>query len=191
MEKKKKILIVDDDVPLRELYAEIFQNANFDVVQAEDGVEGLDKATKEIPDIIFTGIVMPRMDGFDMMEALKKTVMTSNIPVVFSSHMGRGGDQQRATMLGAKDFIVRDVTRPVEVVERINALFTDAGSEYKIEFNPYAQDAQKLAKDLNFQASFLCLECSEKLVIDMKLKDPQQRLFEAHFVCPKCGWQAK
>ena len=191
MENKKKILIVDDDVPLRELYAEIFQNANFEVTQADDGLEGLDKAIKEIPDVIFTGIVMPRMDGFDMMEALNKTVMTANIPVVVSSHMGRGEDQKRAISLGARDFIVRDMTRPVEVVERISSLFVEAGSEYRLEFNPYAQDAQKLVKELNFQASFLCLDCNEKLVINMQLKDPKERVFEARFVCPKCGLEAK
>lgn len=52
--KKLKILIVDDDVDLREMYAEVFSNSNYEVIEAEDGVEGLDKATKEIPDIIFT-----------------------------------------------------------------------------------------------------------------------------------------
>lgn len=191
MEGKKKILLVDDDALLREMYAEIFQNANFEVIQAGDGLEGLDKATKEIPDVIFTGIVMPRMDGFDMMEALKKTVMTANIPVVISSHMGRGEDQQRANKLGAKDFIIRDVTRPVEVIERISSLFVEPGKEYKLEFNPFALDAQEIAKDLHFEASFNCLECDEKLTLRMILKDPQARAFESHFVCPKCGWEAK
>jgi len=191
MDNKKKILLVDDDALLLEMYCEIFQAANYEVIRAGDGLEGLDKAIKEIPDIIFTGIVMPRMDGFDMMEALKKTVMTSNIPVVISSHMGRGEDQQRANLLGAKDFIVRDVTRPIEVVERISSLFLEAGEEYKVEFNPYALDGQKIAKDLSFHASFLCLDCSEKLVINMKLKDPKDRIFESRFVCPKCGWIAK
>ncbi|EKD58607.1 MAG: two-component system response regulator [uncultured bacterium] len=185
--KKKKILLVDDDAELREIYAEIFQNANYDVIQAGDGLEGLDKATKEIPDIIFTGIVMPRMDGFDMMEALKKTVMTSNIPVVISSHMGRGDDNDRAKKLGAKDFIIRGITRPIEVVERISSIFVEAGKDYKLEFNPFALDAQEMAKDLHFEASFGCLECKEKLVLNMKLKDPQSRTFETQFVCPKCG----
>lgn len=191
MKNKKKILLVDDDGLLREMYAEIFQNANFEVIQAFDGLDGLDKATLEIPDVIFTGIIMPRMDGFDMMEALKKTVMTASIPIVISSHMGRGEDQIRANALGAKDFIVRGTTRPVEVVERINSLFLEPGKQYKLEFNPFALDAQKIAKDLNFDANFLCLDCKEKLVLDMKLKDPKTRLFETRFYCPKCGLEMK
>ncbi len=188
---KIKILIVDDDVPLRGLYAEVFTNAGYEVFEAGDGVEGLDMASKNMPDVIFTGIVMPRMDGFSMMEALKKTVMTANIPVVISSHMGREEDQQRANVLGAKDFIIRDITRPIEVVERIGSLFAQSGGEYKIEFNAETQDAKKLAKDLNFQENFLCLDCNEKLVLKMKLTNAQDRIFETVFVCPKCGWVAK
>lgn len=191
VKNKLKILIIDDDEPLLDLYSEIFSEAGYQVLQAHDGVEGLDIATKEIPDVIFTGIVMPRMDGFSMMEALKKTVMTSNIPVVISSHMGREEDRQKATMLGAKDFIVRNVTKPVEVIERIGALFVQEGGQYHIEFNPYALDAQKLAKELSLNQNFQCLECNEKLVLNLKLKNVKERMFESRFVCPNCGWQAK
>ncbi|EKD46928.1 MAG: Transcriptional regulator [uncultured bacterium] len=190
-EKKLKILLVDDDTNLREMYAEIFQNANFDVAQANDGVEGLDMASKELPDVIFTGIIMPRMDGFSMIESLQKTVMTANIPIVISSHMGREEDRVRAEKLGVKDFIVRGNTRPVEVIERINALFIVAGDEYEIAFDAFELGAQQLAKDLSFQASYKCLDCGEKLVLNLKLTNPRERTFEARFVCPKCGLKAK
>lgn len=180
-------MIVDDDVELREIYAEILQNSHFDVIQANDGLEGLDIAIKELPDMIFTGIVMPRMDGFDMMEALKKTVMTSTIPVVFSSHMGRGEDKERAMKMGAKDFIVRGMTPPREVVERISSIFSQNGKEYKLSVDPLALDAQELGKDLNMQADFKCHDCNEKMVLDLKMIDGQKRTFEAKFVCPKCG----
>jgi DNA-binding response OmpR family regulator len=188
---KLKILLVDDDIELREMYAEIFENANFEVSQAGDGVEGLDVASKELPDVIFTGIIMPRMDGFSMIESLQKTVMTANIPIVISSHMGREEDRIRAEKLGVKDFIVRGNTRPVEVIERIGALFIEAGDEYEIAFDPFELDAQKLAKELSFQASFKCLDCGEKLVLNLKLTKPTERIFEARFVCPKCGLKVK
>ena len=188
---KLKILIVDDDNDLRQMYVEVFRNAGFEVLEAQDGIEGLDISSKEIPDIIFTGIVMPRMDGFTMMESLKKTVMTANIPVVISSHMGREEDRERANVLGAKDFIIRNMTPPVEVVERINSLFVKEGGEYKIAFGLYDFDAQKLAKDLSFQPNFLCLKCGEKLVLNMKLQNIKDRLFEVRFICSKCGLEAK
>lgn len=186
-EKKLKILLVDDDAVLREMYAEIFQSANFEVLEANDGLAGLDKASTNLPDVIFTGIIMPRMDGFDMMEALKKTVMTANIPVVISSHMGRGTDMERAMELGAKDFIIRDATRPVEVVKRIKALFDEAGAEYRLRFDTFELDANRIAKELNFQPGFLCLDCNERLVLNLKTKNAKERIFETKFVCPNCG----
>jgi len=190
-EKKIKILVIDDDAPTREMYAEVLAKAGYEILQAEDGVQGLDIATKEMPDLIFTGIVMPRMDGFTLMETLKKTVMTATIPVIISSHMGREEDQQRANVLGAKDFIMRDVTPPREVVERINALFVRSGGEYKLDFNAYAMDAQRLARDLNLNTDFQCLECNEKTALNLKLTDSKNVTFEAKFICPKCGWVAK
>ena len=101
-----KILIIDDDDTIRESYALKFRQEKFEVISAKDGVEGLDLAHKEKPDIIFTGIIMPRMTGFELMGALSKEVSTSEIPVVISSHLGRKEDDQRAKELGAKDFII-------------------------------------------------------------------------------------
>lgn len=187
---KLKILIVDDDESARGMYVEIFANSEFDVVEAKDGVEGLDVATREIPDVIFTGIMMPRMDGFAMMEALKKNLQTNNIPVVISSHMGREEDRQRANVLGARDFIMRGTTTPNQVVKRIKDLFLEGG-EYRIEFNAYSLDAQKLARAAGLNNDFQCLDCGEKVIIELKLKNPKERLFEARFVCPKCGWEAR
>jgi CheY-like chemotaxis protein len=188
---KTKILLVDDDIMTREMYAEVFKNADYEVIEAGDGVEGLDIASKELPDVIFTGIVMPRMDGFTMMEALNKTVITANIPVIISSHMGREEDQRRANLLGAKEFIMRDVTSPNEVLDKVGALLVREGGAYIIDFNAYALDAQKLARDLNLNLNYQCLECDEKLVLKLKLTDAKNKIFETRFVCPKCGWLAK
>lgn len=176
----------------REVYAEVFRKTGtYDVLEARDGVEGLDIATKELPDVIFTGIVMPRMDGFGLMEALKKTVMTANIPVVISSHMGREEDQRRAVQLGAKDFVMRNMTPPVKVVEIISGLFVHEGGEYKLDFNAYNLDAQKLVRDLSMNADYQCLDCGEKLVLSIKLQNAKERIFEGRFVCPNCGSYAR
>jgi len=190
MENKQiKILIVDDDTDIREIYAEVFRKAGFNVTEANDGLEGLDKASKEIPDVIFTGIIMPRMDGFTMMDALKKNVATSKIPVVISSHMGREEDRKKAEKLGAKDFIVRGATSPNQAVERIKVLFMEGS--YSIEFDPYNLDAAKLAHDLNINKGFQCMECNERLVLKIHFDNPKEGLFNARFVCPKCGWILK
>ena len=184
--KKIKILIADDDKEIRQMYTEIFESNNFDVIEAKDGVEGLDIATREMPDVIFTGIIMPRMDGFMMTEALKKNVQTGKIPVVFLSHMGREEDRQKAMSLGARDFIIRDETPPVQVVKRINDIFF--GHEgYYIDFDSISADAQKLMKDANIKNDFRCENCNGKLVLKLKIKNTKNRNFDAELICPSCG----
>jgi CheY-like chemotaxis protein len=189
MNKKIKILIVDDDEDTRKIYADVFKNENYEVEEAEDGLAGLDKATTWIPDVLFTGIIMPKMDGFSLMEALKKNVATANIPVLISSHMGREEDRQKANSLGAKFFIVRGFTTPKEVVEKVKMIFEER-KEYNLEINPTALDAPKLAQDLNLGADLRCPEpgCNQKLVV--RLSDNNGAI-EAKLVCPSCGWQAK
>jgi len=184
-EKKLKILIVDDDESTRTIYAEVFKKHDFEVEEAADGVEGLDRATKNIPDIIFTGIIMPRMDGFALIEALKKNVATSQVPVVISSHMGREEDKNRAKEAGAKDFITRDFVTPNQAVERILAIFT--AEEYKLKFSSNELDAPKLAKDMNFKENFQCPNCGGQLVLAVKIENVQTKEFSAKFICPQCN----
>jgi|SRR3989344_1467323 len=181
VEHKTKILIVDDDEQTRETYADVFRRSGYIVLEAKDGLEGLDIATKEQPDVMFTGIIMPRMDGFAMMEALNKNIITSSIPVVINSHLGREEDQKRAEILGAKDFIVRDFTTPREVVERVSSIFI-GGGEYIFEFDPYARDAQRLARDLRMENYFQC-PGNQKMVLRLHIKDPQRKTFIARLVC--------
>lgn len=190
MNEKTKILIVDDDEETRRMYAEIFRNADFKVIEAKDGVEGLDKATTEAPNVIFTGIIMPRMDGFSLMESLKKNLATSEIPVIVSSHMGREEDRQKANLLGACYFIVRGFTTPNELVKKIKSLFI-GGKEYYLELSTLSMDAPKLAHDLGLNNNFECLECDDKLVMKVITSDKDGGELEVHLVCPSCGWQAK
>ncbi len=188
--KKPTILLVDDDDSIREIYSYAFRNANFNVLEAQDGLEGLEIATNKTPDVIFTGIVMPRMDGFTLMENLAKNVKTARIPVFISSHMGREEDRQKANKLGAKGFIVRDLVSPVEVVEEISRVLSKGGV-YRIDFDSYALDAPRLAQSLGLNNNFQCRECDEKMVLEIKLQDNSQCSMKAKLVCPKCGWETE
>ena len=179
-ETKRRILIVDDDIDTLDTYARVFRNVGYDVIEASDGLEGLDKATKSNPDIIFTGIIMPRMDGFTMIEALKKNSLTASIPFAINSHLGREEDKKRAEEIGAADFIIRDYTPPREVVERISAHLL--GGSYILEFDPNAGDAQRLAEDLGLENFFQCPD-DGKMVLKVTIKDPHNRRFDATLDC--------
>lgn len=182
------ILVVDDDDFTREMYGEVFRNTGFQVFEARDGIEGLDIATREKPEVIFTGIVMPRMDGFSMIEALRKNTSTADIPVFVSSHLGREEDRKEAEKIGAKGFIIRDVTSPNEVAEVVARVFMDGG-EFAVKFDYYNLDAPGLAKEAGLNENFQCLECNESMHLRLRLDRSDPSWYKVRFTCPKCGWQ--
>lgn len=178
---KKSIVVIDDDEETRTLFAEILRSEGFDVREATDGLDGLEKISQMVPDVVLSGIIMPRMDGFALVEGLKRNVVTANVPIVFLSHMGREEDRIRAQSLGVQDFFVTTMMPPREIIGRVNALFTH--SQYMIVPNPYELDAQRLAQDLNLNRDFLCSEGGEKLAFRLTLKDAESRRFEAELIC--------
>ncbi len=182
MEKKQySVVLVDDDADIWAIYADVLREAGFDVCEAVDGLEGLEKINQMIPDIVATGIIMPRMDGFMLAESLKKNVGTMSLPVMFLSHLGREEDEARAKVLGVKDFFVTTMTPPHEIIGRIKSLLTS--SDYLIIPNPYELDAQRLAQDFGLNRDFLCSDGGEKLAIRLRLKDTRNKRFEAEIVC--------
>ncbi len=179
--KEKSILIVDDDAETRTMYAEIFRKYGFRVQTAIDGLEGIAIATKHHPDIIFTGIVMPRMDGFCMMDALREDDVTKEIPVVMNSHLGRSDDRQKAKARGAKDFIIRELVAPSEVVDRISALLSK-GDDYVIEPDVYARDAERLARALQTESGLLQCPQGQKMLMRVELTNPKKREGRVTFI---------
>lgn len=182
---KRKILIVDDDESIRSVYADVFKSEGYEVIEATDGVEGMDRATKDLPDVIFTGIMMPRMDGFGLKEGLSKNVSTSGIPIVMSSHMGREEDREKALKMGIKKFFVMGMTTPREVVIQINTLFDS--TKYSLKFNGVEMDAKRLSDDLKLKKGFRCPDCQEEAVVILKAVDIEKKEFNAKIICPKCG----
>lgn len=183
MDKVIKVLFVDDDIDMRGLYSDALRAVNFDVTEAKDGLEGLELANKNIPDVIITGIIMPRMDGFQFVEALKKSVAIAQIPVMFLSHLGREEDEKRAKELGVKDFLMRDMTTPNAMIERINALF--ASNEYILGIDAFGFDAEKFAKDFDLSPDFVCPLEKEGGRVALRLRKNKNgnKSFDAEVIC--------
>lgn len=185
-ENIKKILIVDDDEDTRTTYASVFSKNGFEVIEANDGIEGLDRATSEEGiDAIFTGIIMPRMDGFQMMEALKKNTVTSNIPVFMNSHLGREDDRGKALALGAKDFIIKGIVSPKDVATKILHELGGIGEKsYVLKIDPFEIDAQKLIQDFSLPDNLVCDNCGTNLAIQLDSRG--ESYFHAKLLCPNC-----
>jgi len=115
---KKKILIIEDDKVVRENTAEILQLANYEVVTAENGKIGLDKANFFRPDLIICDILMPELDGYGVMQIIMRNKSLQKIPVIFMSAKTKHEDVRRGMDLGASDYI----TKPFEESELLSAV---------------------------------------------------------------------
>lgn len=118
----KKILVVDDDIAQRDFYIEFFKQKGFEVLSAEDGLAGLEKALKEKPDLVFTGIIMPRMDGFELIKNLRTNAVTAKTPVILFSHLGREEDRVKAEKLPGVVFMIKGMDGPKVILEKIQEL---------------------------------------------------------------------
>ncbi len=183
------ILVVDDDEFIRNMYTErLEQEPDFRVRTADDGLEALQIMTeKEQPDLVFTGIIMPRMNGFQLIEAMQERVRLANIPVMISSHMGRQKDKEQADALGIKHFIVREQTTPNQVVDIMHDELVRRGDTYILRIDPEFGDYKKFVND-QFPTG-ACSECEQKhkLPIELRLvgKDPEYR-YAVNVRCDKC-----
>ena len=119
---KKKILVVDDDPTQRDLYVDVFKAKGFDVLSAKDGLEGLEVALKEKPDLVFTGIIMPRMDGFEFVRNLRANVVTAKIHIMMFSHLGREEDRGKAKKLSDVVFLVKGMDGPADILKKVEEL---------------------------------------------------------------------
>ncbi len=84
-EHKKKILVADDTVTVRKVAAKLLESAGYDVLEAEDGLQALDLAQKEHPDLILLDLLMPKMTGFDVLREVKKAGRTKKTPILIMS----------------------------------------------------------------------------------------------------------
>lgn len=118
----KKILIVDDDPFILDMYILKFKEQGFDVENARDGKVGLEKIESYKPDALLLDIVMPVMDGFDVLGELKKRGSSHKIKIVLLSNLGQKSDVERGMELGANDYIIKAHFTPSEVVEKVRDL---------------------------------------------------------------------
>ena len=110
--KAPRVLLVDDDAATRLLCSITLQREGLLVLEAEDGWRALARARVEKPDLVVTDVEMPRLDGFELAEALRKDVHTRGIPLIFLSGATEGASEARARALGALAFLTKPVDAP-------------------------------------------------------------------------------
>ncbi|WKZ60651.1 MAG: response regulator [Cyclobacteriaceae bacterium] len=114
----KKILLIEDNLDVRENTAEILSLANYDVHTAENGKIGVELASKEKPDLIICDIMMPELDGYGVLHILSKKPETASIPFIFLTAKTEKADIRKGMTLGADDYL----TKPFDDTDLLNAV---------------------------------------------------------------------
>lgn len=120
-ETSYKILIIEDDSALLEMYKIKFQESGFELLTASDGETGLDLARQEKPHLVLLDIMMPKMDGFAVLGEIKKDPATKDVIVLMLSNLGQKSDIEKGQQLGAADYIVKASMTPSQVFEKVQA----------------------------------------------------------------------
>jgi DNA-binding response OmpR family regulator len=114
-----KVLIVEDDSFLLNIYSNQLETEGFKVFMAEDGDKGLKMAKKEKPNLILLDILLPGKDGFEVLKELKSSKDTKNIAVLLLTNLSQKADLEKGLLLGANDYLIKAHFMPSEVVSKI------------------------------------------------------------------------
>ncbi len=119
----KKILYIEDDKAISDIFMKRFKDAGYSVVVCDNGEDGLNATLDFKPDLIITGILMPKVSGFDVIDVLKQTKETKHIPIMVLSALSRQEDKDRALKLGAIDYMVMSEVKIADVLQKVDNFF--------------------------------------------------------------------
>lgn len=115
----KKILLVEDDDSLASVYTMRLEAEGFNVRRVPNGEDALAAAIEYRPDLVLLDVMMPKVSGFDVLDILRNTPETSNAKIVMLTALSQDTDKQKATSLGADDYLVKSQVVIADVIERI------------------------------------------------------------------------
>ena len=118
-EKKKKILLVEDDKMISSMYQTKLEQEGYLVILAENGAAAIDLALAEKPDLILLDIILPQIDGFSVLKQLRAAESTKDIPIVMLTNLGTEEDKAKGEKYGATAYLVKASLTPTQVSGKI------------------------------------------------------------------------
>jgi len=118
----KKILIIEDDKFIRELMVRKLNNEGFETLEAVDGEEGIKKIKEGKPDLVLLDLILPGIDGFEVLSRQKRDPSIAQIPVIILSNLGQREEIEKGIKLGAIDYLIKAHFTPGEIIEKIKAV---------------------------------------------------------------------
>lgn len=139
-----KVMIVEDDDGLREIYGIRLTAEGYEVVSAHDGEEALAIAVKERPDLIVSDVMMPKISGFDMLDILRSTPETRNIRIIMMTALSSEDQRERGENLGADRYLVKSQVGIEDVVNVVHEVLGDRSSGGAVNQSPAVASVQNL-----------------------------------------------
>lgn len=118
-EKKYKVAIIEDEPFLASMYTTKFELEGFEVLRASNGEEGLKAIQDGKPDLILLDVIMPKVDGFEVLEKLRANPETATMPVILLTNLGQRTDIEKGLSMGATDYIIKANYTPAQVVAKV------------------------------------------------------------------------
>lgn len=123
MAEAKKIMIVEDDELIRNMYKTKLEADGYTVVVVDNGGDAIPTAKAEKPDLVLLDVILPQLDGFTVLEELKSMTETKDTPVIMLTNLGTEEDIEKGNKMGAVDYIVKANFTPAQVSEQIKIFF--------------------------------------------------------------------
>jgi DNA-binding NarL/FixJ family response regulator len=143
----KKILVIEDEPEMRRNLTTILRLEKFDPLPAENGRVGLELAKEKKPDLILCDVMMPVLDGYGVIAALRADPETVAVPFIFLTAKGEKPDIRAGMNLGADDYLTKPVAKP-DLLSAIRSRLERAVQQAKPEFNPNFDSAEPLETEL-------------------------------------------
>jgi len=115
----KRILIIEDDRFLRELIGRKLSDEGFVIIEAVDGEQGIKKVKEKKPDLVLLDLILPSIDGFEVLSQIKKEESLKSIPIIILSNLGQKEEVEKGLKLGAVDYLIKAHFTPGEIIEKI------------------------------------------------------------------------
>ncbi len=135
MDNKKRIIVVEDDAVLCDVLSEKLEKNGYIVDRAEDGIIAMEKIRATNPDCVLLDILLPRRGGMEVLEELHADVVLKNIPVIIISNSGQPVEIKRAQELGAREFLIKAVFDPNEVLDKVRRVLEEDALAAQGELN--------------------------------------------------------
>ncbi|HUO56780.1 MAG TPA: response regulator [bacterium] len=192
--QKGTILILEDQRGFRRVYRDVLEQDGYKVLEAENGEEGWEMIIGQKPSLVLLDLGLPLIDGFQVLEKIKRSEQTKHIPVIIFSVLGEPRDVKKALEMGANDYTVKGFYTPRQVLSKIKAILSDGSrriqtNSYRLSIRSDSKSAPALEQDLGLKKGCQCPVCNVEMELEFfpDYARADGHWFAGRFICPRCG----